>query len=191
MASKHSIVDFKSRLKGGGARPNLFQVEMTSIEDAETKVDFKYLCKAAQIPASTVASIDVPFRGRILKVAGDRTFETWTITVINDEDYKIRKYFEGWMQRIAQYADASGLSKPGSYMESAKVKQLGRKETTESAAEGSGLEVLATYTFHDIFPISLGAIQLNYESTNVIEEFQVELQVNYWTPDDVSKAEAN
>ena len=191
MASKHSIVDFKSRLKGGGARPNLFQVEMTSIEDAETKVDFKYLCKAAQIPASTVASIDVPFRGRILKVAGDRTFETWTITVINDEDYKIRKYFEGWMQRIAQYADASGLSKPGSYMESAKVKQLGRKETTESAAEGSGLEILATYTFHDIFPISLGAIQLNYESTNVIEEFQVELQVNYWTPDDVSKAEAN
>ena len=191
MASKHSIVDFKSRLKGGGARPNLFQVEMTPIEDAETKVDFKYLCKAAQIPASTVASIDVPFRGRILKVAGDRTFETWTITVINDEDYKIRKYFEGWMQRIAQYADASGLSKPGSYMESAKVKQLGRKETTESAAEGSGLEVLATYTFHDIFPISLGAIQLNYESTNVIEEFQVELQVNYWTPDDVSKAEAN
>ena len=191
MASKHSIVDFKSRLKGGGARPNLFQVEMTPIEDAETKVDFKYLCKAAQIPASTVASIDVPFRGRILKVAGDRTFETWTITVINDEDYKIRKYFEGWMQRIAQYADASGLSKPGSYMESAKVKQLGRKETTESAAEGSGLEVLATYTFHDIFPISLGAIQLNYESTNVIEEFQVELQVNYWTPDDVTKAEAN
>ena len=191
MASKHSIVDFKSRLKGGGARPNLFQVEMTSIEDAETKVDFKYLCKAAQIPASTVASIDVPFRGRILKVAGDRTFETWTITVINDEDYKIRKYFEGWMQRIAQYADASGLSKPGSYMESAKVKQLGRKETTESAAEGSGLNVLATYTFHDIFPISLGAIQLNYESTNVIEEFQVEMQVNYWTPDDVTKAESN
>ena len=191
MASKHSIVDFKSRLKGGGARPNLFEVIMTSIEDAETKVDFKYLCKAAQIPASTVASIDVPFRGRILKVAGDRTFETWTITVINDEDYKIRKYFEGWMQRIAQYADASGLSKPGSYMESAKVKQLGRKETTESAAEGSGLNVLATYTFHDIFPISLGAIQLNYESTNVIEEFQVEMQVNYWTPDDVSKAEAN
>ena len=191
MASKHSIVDFKSRLKGGGARPNLFQVEMTSIEDAETKVDFKYLCKAAQIPASTVASIDVPFRGRILKVAGDRTFETWTITVINDEDYKIRKYFEGWMQRIAQYADASGLSKPGSYMESAKVMQLGRKETTESAAEGKGLDILATYTFHDIFPISLGAIQLNYESTNVIEEFQVELQVNYWTPDDVSKAEAD
>ena len=191
MASKHSIVDFKSRLKGGGARPNLFQVEMTSIDDSETKTDFQYLCKAAQIPASTVASIDVPFRGRILKVAGDRTFETWTITVINDEDYKIRKYFEGWMQRIAQYADASGLTKPNDYMETAKVKQLGRKETTESSAEGSGLNVLATYTFHDIFPISLGAIQLNYESTNVIEEFQVEMQVNYWTPDDVTKAESN
>ena len=64
------------------------------------------------------------------------------------------------------------------------------KKTTESAAEGTGLEVLATYTFHDIFPISLGAIQLNYESTNAIEEFQVEMQVNYWTPDDVTKAES-
>ena len=198
MGSAHSINDFKSRLRGGGARPNLFKVEIPGFFSDDT---FSYLCKAAAIPASVVASIDVPFRGRILKVAGDRTFEPWTITVINDENFEIRKKFELWMQEIAQYSDASGYSDPQGYMKNALVTQFGRSHTGAAAAptsggttekdstgsnlshyEGNGLSPIAHYTFFSIFPTNLSAIELNYESTNAIEEFQVEMQVNYWHP---------
>lgn len=192
MGSAHSINDFKSRLKGGGARPNLFKVEIPGFFSDEP---FSYLCKAAAVPASVVASIDVPFRGRILKVAGDRTFEPWTITVINDEDFAIRRKFELWMQEIAQYSDASGYSDPQGYMKNALVTHLGRShgQSTDSKDksstgsnlshyEGNGLSPIAHYTFFSIFPTNLSAIELNYESTNVIEEFQVEMQVNYWHP---------
>jgi hypothetical protein len=90
-----TISDFKSKLKGGGARPNLFEVELTfpsgvGVQDEnEVLENARFLVKAAALPASTVAPIDIPFRGRILKIAGDRTFETWTITVINDVDFSI------------------------------------------------------------------------------------------------------
>ena len=107
----HSIEKIKSTLIGGGARPNLFQVDLTSFPGSgDTGYDsdsFSVLCKAAQLPASNVASIDVPFRGRIFKVAGDRTFDTWTVTVINDNDFVIRTAMERWMQEIAQYAGGS------------------------------------------------------------------------------------
>lgn len=191
MGSAHSINDFKSRLKGGGARPNLFKVEIPGFFTDEP---FSYLCKAAAVPASVVASIDVPFRGRILKVAGDRTFEPWTITVINDESFDIRRKFELWMQEIAQYSDASGYSDPQGYMKNALVTHLGRshgqstdKDKSKNGSdlnhyEGNGLSPIAHYTFFSIFPTNLSAIELNYESTNVIEEFQVEMQVNYWHP---------
>lgn len=199
MGSAHSINDFKSRLRGGGARPNLFKVEIPGFFGTDDT--FSYLCKAAAIPASVVASIDVPFRGRILKVAGDRTFEPWTITVINDENFTIRKKFELWMQEIAQYSDASGYSDPQGYMKNALVTHLGRNHAAAAAApanggtnnndvkgsnlssyEGNGLSAIAHYTFFSIFPTNLSAIELNYESTNAIEEFQVEMQVNYWHP---------
>ena len=206
-AGKSSITDFKSRLSGGGARPNLFYVEFTDLfddpiiaEDGETKLtgndlekvetsnatrndEFSYLCKATQIPASVIASIDVPFRGRILKVAGDRTFEPWTITVINDQNFNIRERFEEWMQQIAQYTDASGDANPNKYYKKAIVHQLGRGGDAKSdltKLNGSGLKTIKKYKFYDIFPTNLGAIELNYESTNAIEEFTVEMQVNYW-----------
>ena len=205
-ARASSITDFKNTLTGGGARPNLFYVEFPvlfndPLKDADnnaltgealataqqsnaTKNDqFSYLCKAAQIPASVVASIDVPFRGRILKVAGDRTYEPWTITVINDQNFNVRERFETWMQQIAQYTDASGDANPSNYYKTAKVHQLGRGGDAKSdltKLNGSGLRTIKEYKFYDIFPTNLGAIELNYESTNAIEEFTVELQVNYW-----------
>ena len=85
MATGYSISKFKSALAGGGARPNLFEVRLTDIPGnvAWDKDDFKFMCKAASLPASTIANIDVPFRGRIFKVAGDRTIENWTLTIIN------------------------------------------------------------------------------------------------------------
>jgi len=99
-APLRTISDFKSKLTGGGARPNLFEVELAFPDAAkpnnETEVleKARFLVKAAALPASTIANIDIPFRGRILKIAGDRTFETWTITVMNDVDFSIRSAFE-------------------------------------------------------------------------------------------------
>ena len=170
----NTIQDFKSTLKGGGARPNLFEVVLTDIPGGGgfDKSIFSILCKAAQLPASNIASIDVPFRGRIFKVAGDRTFDTWTVTVINDEDFKIRRAMEAWMQFIGQYGEAT-------------VKQLTRNaSSTGAVAFGGGLSVVTTaqYKFYDIFPTNISAIDLSYDTADTIEEFTVEFQVQYWTP---------
>jgi hypothetical protein len=183
----NTIQDFKSTLKGGGARPNLFEVVLTDIPGGGgfDKSIFSILCKAAQLPASNIASIDVPFRGRIFKVAGDRTFDTWTVTVINDEDFKIRRAMEAWMQFIGQYGDASGSTNPADYMKEATVKQLTRNaSSTGAVAFGGGLSVVTTaqYKFYDIFPTNISAIDLSYDTADTIEEFTVEFQVQYWTP---------
>jgi len=185
MATNKFISDFKTTLKGGGARPNLFEVTINNIPSAAGTLpaeNFIMLCKAANLPGSTVASIDVPFRGRIFKVAGDRTFDPWSITVLNDNDFAIRKVMEDWMQHIAQYKDASGVTTPGDYMASATVQQLSRSSSTVTATSGSGVVVAREYTFQDIFPTSVSAIDLSADSSNAIEEFTVEFQVNYWHP---------
>ena len=109
-----TISDFKSKLKGGGARPNLFEVELTfpsivGVQDENEVIEnSRFLVKAAALPASTIANIDIPFRGRILKIAGDRTFETWTITVLNDTSFAIRSAFEKWMNTINKLNDGTG-----------------------------------------------------------------------------------
>ena len=140
MATLKSLSQFKSKLIGGGARPNLFEVSL-NVPGAAAGVNlglqgdgdgqfdaekFTFLCKAAALPASNISPIEVPFRGRTMKVAGDRTFDTWTITVINDEDFQYRRAFEAWMQNIGQYSDHSGLTSPVDYMADATVLQLGR-----------------------------------------------------------------
>ena len=192
-----TISNFKSVLKGGGARPNLFEVQIPEFpayvtKDAETLKDLTFLCEAAQLPASNVAPIDVPFRGRTLKVAGDRTFETWTITIINDEDFKIRHAMEMWMNGIAKLENYTGATNPTTYMRDAYVYQLGRggkgKETTDavpnagSGKVGAGTKgnVLRSYRFYDVFPTNISAIDLAYDTTDTIEEFTVELQVQYF-----------
>ena len=197
MATLKSLSQFKSKLIGGGARPNLFEVSIPSFPsginlgvqgdgtgqyDAE---NFTFLCKAAALPASNVSPIDVPFRGRILKVAGDRTFDTWTITVINDENFSHRRAFEAWMQNVAQYSDHSGLTNPVDYMTDATVVQLGRSTVSTETGTGTGgnANVLAQYKFKDIFPTSISAIDLSYDSSDTIEEFTVEFQVQYWYPE--------
>ena len=186
MATNKFISDFKTSLKGGGARPNLFEVTFGNIPSAAgtlVQENFIMLCKAANLPGSTVASIDVPFRGRIFKVSGDRTFDPWSITVINDNDFAIRKVMEDWMQHIAQYKDASGTTEPSTYMANATVQQLSRNSSIVGATSGGGATVVAReYTFQDIFPTSVSAIDLSADSSNAIEEFTVEFQVNYWHP---------
>ena len=167
------ITDFKSKLTGGGARPNLFEVELAFPSavgvDNDTLQKARFLVKAAALPASTVAPIDVPFRGRILKIAGARTFETWTIKVINDTDFSIRSAFEKWMNTINRMNDATGLTDPEEYQADAYVYQLSR--------DGG---ILRSYRFYDVFPTNITTIDLSYETTDQLEEFDVELQVQWW-----------
>ena len=175
-----SIADFKGKLVGGGARPNLFEVTIPALPDgiAWDGDTFRYMCKAASMPASTIANIDVPFRGRIFKVAGDRTVDVWSITVINDEDFKLRNAFEEWMDLIAKLDNNLGATSPDAYMVDAEVFQLGRGSTKASTdSGGSDNTVLKQYKFQSIFPTSLSAIDLSYDTGDTIEEFTVEFQV--------------
>ena len=168
-----TITGFKSKLAGGGTRPNLFEVEIafpneTGI-DNDTKEKTRFLIKAAALPASNITPIDVNFRGRILKIAGDRTFDTWTVTVLNDVDFSIRSAFEKWMNLINKMSDATGEQNPVVYQPDAYVHQLDRDGST-----------LRTYKFHDVFPTQISQIDLSYETTDAIEEFTVEFQVQWW-----------
>lgn len=183
MARLKTISDFKSQLTGGGARPNLFEVELTTFPEAAAAADwsaekFSYMCKAAALPASNVAPIDVPFRGRIFKVAGDRTFDTWTVTVINDEDFILRNAFEAWMEGISKLDNALGATDPGAYMTDALVYQLGRGSTLNSRNnQGDDHSILKVYKFKDIFPTNISQIDLSYDTSDTLEEFTVEFQV--------------
>ena len=175
-----TISQFKGALIGGGARPNLFEVELTTLPAGiEWNADsFRYMCKAASLPASNVAAIDVPFRGRIFKVAGDRTFDTWSVTIINDEGFILRTAIEEWMNQISKLENNLGATQPQSYMTNAKVFQLGRGSKASSEKnEGEKNVVLREYEFVDIFPTNISAIDLSYESSDTIEEFTVEFQV--------------
>ena len=200
MSTLRTITGFKERLAGGGARPNLFEVEIPSFPNAITNLwrpgsgneieTFKFMCKAAQLPASNIAAIEVPFRGRTLKVAGDRTFDTWTVTVINDEDFQLRSAFELWMNNISKLDNNSGATNPSEYMTDAFVHQLGRgydkgrfSSTNNGVSALPAIDVLPlrTYKFFDIFPTNVSAIDLSYDSSDTIEEYSVEFQVQYWT----------
>ena len=190
------ISAFKSKLIGGGARPNLFEVDVTFPTAVNLGVqgdgtgqfdseNFRFLCKTAALPGSNVTPIEVPFRGRTLKVAGDRTIEPWSVTVINDEDFSHRRAFEAWIQNMAQYGDHSGLANPADYMGQAIVYQLGRSESVQQGTNttGENSRILAQYRFIDIFPTSISPIELSYDSENAIEEFTVDFQVQYYFPE--------
>ena len=172
-----TITDFKQKLVGGGARPNLFEVNLqfprgAKIEGAANNSD-RFLVKAAALPASNIGPIEVPFRGRILKIAGDRTFDTWTVTILNDTNFTLRSAFERWMNLINNHNDATGLVNPDDYMKDAYVYQLARDGST-----------LRSYHFFDVFPTNISQIDLSYETTDAIEEFTVEFQVQWWEAED-------
>ena len=198
MSTLRTISNFKSNLIGGGARPNLFEVSIPALPGAalaagarwgsaagEEQESFNFLCKAAQLPASNVASIDVPFRGRVFKVAGDRTVDNWTVTIINDENFLIRTAMEYWMNGIAKLDNNTGATNPSSYMTNAFVSQLGRgaaqgrhSDQNDAASGGAPVSPLRVYTFFDIFPVNISAIDLSYDSSDTIEEYTVEFAVN-------------
>ena len=168
-----TLSDFKAKMTGGGARPNLFEVVLqfpiSAPTDTDTLQKTRFLVKAAALPASNIGPIEVPFRGRVLKLAGDRTFDTWTITVLNDTDFSIRSAFEKWMNSMNRMEDATGTQDPAFYQSDAYVYQLDRDGST-----------LRTYRFHDVFPNNLSSMDLNYETTDQIHEFTMEMQVQWW-----------
>ena len=160
---QRTISQFKSKLIGGGTRPNLFEVQVNFPDGVDLNIQndgggqfdgdrFRFLCKAAALPASNVANLEVPFRGRVLKVAGDRTFDPWTVTVINDQDFGHYRAFQAWAQNIAQYGDSSGLTDPSSYMGQATVYQLGRNVASQQGSNSPATDsnILAQYKFVDI-----------------------------------------
>ena len=167
-----TISNFKSKLTGGGARANLFEVVLTFPDvaqpDSAVLDKARFLVKGANLPASNVAQIEVPFRGRVLKIAGDRTIDSWTVTVINDTDFGVRSAFERWMNTINRMSDNTGLTNPADYQADAYVYQLDRDGST-----------LRSYRFYDTFPTQVGPIELSYDAQG-IQEFTVELQVQYW-----------
>ena len=168
-----SVDQFKARLTGGGARSNLFQVTMKNPRGGlgvDIDADLSsFLCEAAQLPASTVGTIPISFRGRQLKIAGDRTFDVWTVTIINDVNFKLRNAFETWMNAIANHADIGGTQNPELYFADLQVTQFDRDETVKKV-----------YTFKDCWPTDLSAIDLSYGAED-IERFSVTWNYQYWT----------
>ena len=164
------VDDFKSKLVGGGARSNLFKATLNFPGYAAGNVELSsFMCKAAQLPASIVAPITIPFRGRQLQIAGDRTFEPWSVTIINDTNFSVRNAFERWMNGINQHRNNTGLTNPRDYQADMLIQQLDK----------NGLSV-KRYDFRGCFPTNLSAIDVSYDNENAIEEFTVELQVQYW-----------
>ena len=164
------VDDFKSKLIGGGARANLFKVTCNFPGYAQGNSELaSFMIKGATLPASVIAPIEVSFRGRKLKIAGDRTFEPWTITIINDTAMDIRNAFERWMNGINAHVANTGLSSPTLYQTDMLVEQLNRAG-----------EVTKSYNIRGAFPTNISAIELNYETNDAVEDFTVELNYQYW-----------
>ena len=183
--NQRSIVDFRSRLKGGGARSNLFEVQMAfpnfAQANTETLNDIPFLVKAAEIPASTIGNIPVPFRGRVLPIAGDRTFAPWTVTIINDTNFRLRDVMERWSDGINDIQTAQGTIDPETYQQTAKVLQLSRgKSSDKKITSAANIPVLREYDFIGIYPNVVSSIPLDHGATDQIEEFQVTFNYLYY-----------
>lgn len=163
-----SINDIKSQLTFGGARQNLFQVQITN--KGNNTADFKvpFMVEAASIPASNLGTIEVPYFGRKLKLAGDRVFDTWAVNIINDEDFLIRNAMEDWSGKINKLQ--SNVRTLADYKSTAQVTQFSK----------SGFPI-RVYQFIGIFPASVGNIDLNWAANDQIESFPVQFQYDYWT----------
>ena len=184
-----SITNFRDRLVGGGARPNMFEVNITLPEqiapNGDISQDMRFLVKGAEIPAAVIGNIPVPFRGRVLPVAGDRTFNPWTVTVINDAQFNIRDAMEQWSNLINDLQFDVGDINPADYQTKAEVFQLSRQsQGSGGQTAGKGGEIiqtLRTYNFEGIYPTEVSAIALDYGATDQIEEFTVTFNYLFWT----------
>ena len=170
-----NINDFKAKLSGGGARSNQYKVVMPFPGYAQVGgeiEDLAFLCQAAELPGMAITAIEVPFRGRAIKIAGDRTIADWTIKVINDTNFKLRNAFERWMNGINNMTDNEGIANPADYQVDGFIDQLDRNGST-----------LKSYTYRGLFPTNLASIALNYSDNDKIEEFDVTFAIQFFETD--------
>jgi len=180
-----NINDFKSKMRGGGARPNQFRVilsfpaglNITTGAFAAEKAQF--LCDSTSLPGSTIANVPVAYRGRTVNFAGERSFQPWNVNVYTDVDFDIRNAMEEWQAKIQNYAATNGVTDPVLYQSDMRVEQLDRNGA-----------ILKTYTFKDAYPIDIGAISLSYSSDNQIESFGLTFQYNYFTSESTDQDNA-
>ena len=169
-----NVADFKAQMIGGGARPNQFRVELTFPSFVTLGViagqRAQFLCRAASLPASTIETISIPYRGRPVNFAGERSFQPWTVSIYNDTTFNIRNALEQWQSGIQQYNTTNGRTNPTDYQVDLSVHQLDRNGAT-----------IKSYKFTDAFPTNIGAITLDYEQQNAIEQFDVEFVYNFFT----------
>jgi hypothetical protein len=163
-----NINDIRSQLTYGGARQNLFQVNIQNLGNGSADFKVPFMVQAAQLPASTITPINVPYFGRQLKLAGDRTFQPWTVTIINDEDFLIRNAMEEWSNKINRLQ--RNVREINKYKSQAQVTQFGK--------DGTKLRI---YEFNGIFPTEISSIDLGWDSDNAYETFQVTFEYDYWT----------
>ena len=191
-----SISEFKSKVATDFARPILFECTLNfpeaTVANGTTLTDLgKFTVKAANLPATQLGTVEVPYRGRVLKIAGDRTFEPWTITIMNDKNFKLRDGFEKWTESIQAYSQnvTSAGTNINNYFADMFVTQLDRNASTPTtqsttstsqSASGTPHAPLRAYRFVDVFPTNISAIDLDFGSNDAIEEFTVEMQVQYW-----------
>lgn len=167
-----NINEMRSGLEYGGARPSLFQIIVTNPIDGVADLKMPIMAKAASLPASNLGTIEVPYFGRMIKIRGDRTFEDWTVTVINDEDFVVRNSLESWMNAINNHEanlQTTGSPSPASYKSQAQI--------TQFAKTGNPIRV---YNFNGIWPSSLSTIDMSWETNNTIEEFTVTFQYDWF-----------
>ena len=174
-----NVNQFRTQLVGDGARPNLFEVRLNFPSYVTNKstaaVKSSFLARTAQLPGSTVGMVGMYYFGREVKFAGNRTFADWTVTVINDENFALRRAFESWMQGINENqlnlraASAQGSGTPNSYASDANVIQYSKAGA-----------IIKQYKFVGIFPTDVAAIDLDWGSNDTIEEFSVNFAIQYW-----------
>ena len=163
---------FTTALQGGGARANQFMVTMGGTGATGLTNNFHFLCRSAQVPALTIGEVAVPYRGRVIYLAGDRTYDAWTVTIMNDRNYSVRAFLENWMDDMS---DIGGTTKANalsaaSYYANATVQQLDRNNKS-----------IRTYKLEGVWPTTLDAIDLSYDANDAIEEFGATFRFNWLT----------
>ena len=167
-----NLSSFTQALHGGGARANQFQVTLGGSGASGLSGDFHFLCRSAQIPALTIGEVAVPYRGRTIYLAGDRTYDAWTVTILNDRNYSVRAFLESWMDDMSDIGGSTKTNALSSqiYYADATIKQLDRNDTP-----------IRTYKLEGLWPTTIDAIDLSYDANDAIEEFGATFRFNWMT----------
>ena len=166
-----SLSEFRGQFEGG-ARPTLYNVSLVypaGVAGADATTKSAFMCKGAQLPGITVNPIEVPYQGRTVKIAGDRSFQPITLTIINDSDWKVRNAFERWFNLMNQHSENVGSVRPSEYQVDMVIDQLDRKG-----------QVIASYTLVGAFPSDLSPIELGFDQVDTIEEFTVTIEYSFF-----------